>query len=101
MYHSPIPPGSLLPRQLCPTLYGLIFNMDSLNSFVPLPFTGSSLTCAVATEDLQVGKVLDVRGGACHGEQSGQVGIGRVGGKTQSSAQEMNSGLTSETLCVE
>lgn len=56
--------------------------------------------CAVASEDLQVGEVLDVRRGAGHGEQSGQVGVGCVGGKTQGSALEMNSGLAPETFIV-
>lgn len=42
--------------------------------------------------------MLDVQGGAGHGEQSGQVGIRSVGRKTQSSALEMNAGLTSQTL---
>lgn len=45
-----------------------------------------------------MGKVLDVRGGAGHGEKSGEVGVGCVERKTQSSALEMNSGGTSETL---
>lgn len=45
-----------------------------------------------------MGKVLDVRGGAGHGEQSSKVGVGGVGGKTQSSALEMNTGLMPETL---
>ena len=42
--------------------------------------------------------MLDERGGAGHGEQNGQVGIGSVGGKTQSSPMEMNTGPISETL---
>lgn len=54
-----------------------------------------TFTCAVATEHLQVGKVLDVWGGGCHGEQRGQVGVRCVGRKTESSVQETNPGLDS------
>lgn len=45
-----------------------------------------------------MGKVLDVRGGAGHGKKGCEVGVGCVERKTQSSALEMNSGRTSETL---
>lgn len=45
-----------------------------------------------------MGKVLDVRGGAGHGQKGCEVGVGCVERKTQSSALEMNSGWTSETL---
>lgn len=56
------------------------------------------LTCAVPAKNLQMGKVLDVRRGAGNSEQSGQVGVWRVGRKSQSSALEMNQRLMSETL---
>ena len=55
------------------------------------------LTCAVASQALQMWEVLDVRGGAGHSEQSRQVGVGGVGRKTQSSALEMNAGLAFKT----
>ena len=45
-----------------------------------------------------MGEVLDVLGGAGHSEQSSQVGVGSVGGKTQSSALEVNTGLMPEAL---
>lgn len=45
-----------------------------------------------------MGEVLDMRGGAGHGEQSSQVGVGDVGGKRQSSALEIDTWLRAETL---
>lgn len=62
-----------------------------------LQFVGLSLTCAVAAEDLQVGEVLDVQGGARHSEKGGEVCVGSVGRKSKSPALEMHTGLSPET----
>lgn len=56
------------------------------------------LTCAVATDGLQVGEVLDVCGGAGHGQQSGEVGVGRVQREAQRSALEVDNGRMAGTF---